>query len=151
MLLGLSNEVYFLGDFWNISLGPRFALFEKIRVLCDLSKIATTSPFGHFWSRCLRQNLLQSLHFNWILIRGYCLLCQSAFGPFERGLLFGRFLTNFPWSPLCTFSENAGFGWPCKNCCNLAFFWAIFEKFSFVPPLHFYRKCGFWVTLQKLP
>ena len=45
---------------------------------------------------------------------------QCAFGPFKRGLLFGRFLRNFPWSPVCTFSENAAFGWPYKNCHTLA-------------------------------
>ena len=28
--------------------------------------------------------------------------------------------------------------------------WTIFEKFLLVPPLHFFRKCGFWVTLLKL-
>ena len=27
--------------------------------------------------------------------------------------------------------------------------WAIFEKFVLVPALHFFRKYGFWVTLQK--
>ena len=32
-----------------------------------------------------------------------------------------------------------------------ASFWTIFEKFYLVPPLHFLRKCGFRVTLQKLP
>ena len=25
------------------------------------------------------------------------------------------------------------------------------KNFSLVPPLHFFRKCGFWVTLRKLP
>ena len=38
MLLGLSNEAYFLGDFLKISLGPPFALFHKMRVLGDLAK-----------------------------------------------------------------------------------------------------------------
>ena len=69
-LLGFLSEGYFSGDFWKISLGPPFALFQKIRVLCDLSKIAITWPFGHFWSRVLRLILLQSLHFRCILIRG---------------------------------------------------------------------------------
>ena len=69
MLLALSNEGYFLGDFSEISLGPPFALFQKMRVLGDLAKIVVTWPFGHFWSRCLRQNILQSLHFKFILIR----------------------------------------------------------------------------------
>ena len=49
-----------------------------------------------------------------------CALPICAFEPFKRRLLFRRFLKNFPWSPLCTFSENASFGWPCKNCHNLA-------------------------------
>ena len=49
--MGLSNEGFFLGDFLKITLGPPFALFQKMRVLGDLAKIAITSPFGHFWSR----------------------------------------------------------------------------------------------------
>ena len=35
---------------------------------------------------------------------------ETAYGFFKRGLPFGQLLKNFPWSPLCTFSENAGFG-----------------------------------------
>ena len=70
VLLGLSNEGYFLGDFWKISLGPPFALFQKMQVLGDLAKIAITWQFGYFWIRCLRQNPFQSLHFKSILIRG---------------------------------------------------------------------------------
>ena len=31
-----------------------------------------------------------------------------------------------------------------------ATFRVIFEKFLLVPLLYFFRKCGFWVTLQKL-
>ena len=110
----------FFGDFWKLILGPPFALFQKMRALCDLSKIAITWPFGHFRRRFLLQHLFQSLHFKRILIKGYCYLRQSAFGPFERRLLFGWFFKNFPWSSLCTFSENAGFRWRCKNCHNLA-------------------------------
>ena len=114
------SEGYFLGDLWKISLGPPFALFLKMRVLGDLGKVAITLPFLHFSSRCLRLNLLQSLYFKCILVWAKCHLRQSAFGPFKRRLLFGRFLKNFFWSPLCTFSENAGFGWPCLNCHNFS-------------------------------
>ena len=56
--MGLLSEGYLLGDFSKISLGPPFALFQKMRVLGDLAKIAITWPFGHFWSRLLHQNLL---------------------------------------------------------------------------------------------
>ena len=35
---------------------------------------------------------------------------KSSFGPFKRGYFFGRFFKNFSWSPLSTFSENAGWG-----------------------------------------
>ena len=68
--MGVSNKGYFLGDFLKISLGPPFALFQKMRVVGDLSKIAITWPFGHFYSRCLRQNLFHSLHYRSIQIRG---------------------------------------------------------------------------------
>ena len=68
--MGLSNEGYFLGDFLKIFLGPPFALFQKMRVMGDLAKIAITWPFGYFWSRCLILNFVQSLHFKSILIRG---------------------------------------------------------------------------------
>ena len=47
VLLSLSNDGYFWGDFLKISLCPPFALFPKMRVLGDLSKIAITWPFGH--------------------------------------------------------------------------------------------------------
>ena len=70
VLMALLSEGYLWGDFWKSSFGPPFALFQKMRVLGDLAKIAITWPFGHFWSRCLRLNLLQSLHFKCILIGG---------------------------------------------------------------------------------
>ena len=111
--------------------GPSFSLFQKMRVLGDLAIIAITCPFGHFWSRCLRLILLQSLQFKCIVIRAKCHLRQSAFGPFKRGLFFGRFLKNFSWSPFCTFLENAGFGWPCQNSHNFFFFFLIFYYYFF--------------------
>ena len=59
--------------FWiflkNFNWSP-FALFQKMRVLGDLAKIAITWQFGYFWSRCLRLNFVQSLHFKSILIKG---------------------------------------------------------------------------------
>ena len=70
VLLGLSNAGYFSGDFWEISLGSPFALFQKMLVLGDLAKIAITWQFGHSLSRCLQQNRAQSLHFKSILITG---------------------------------------------------------------------------------
>ena len=109
-----------MGDFLKVFLGLPFAFFPKMRVLGDLPKIAITWPFGHLWSRCLLLNLFQFLVFKCILIIGYCHLRHSAFWRFQRGHPFGRFLKNFPWSPFCTFSEDAGFGSPCENRNNLA-------------------------------
>ena len=51
VLLGLSNEGFFLGVFFTIFLGSPFALFQKMRLLVDLAKIAITWPFGNFLSR----------------------------------------------------------------------------------------------------
>ena len=58
VIMGLLSEGYLLGDFLKISLGPPFALFQKMWVLGDLAKIAITWLFGHFWRRLLHQNLL---------------------------------------------------------------------------------------------
>ena len=99
----------------NFHWSPLCSFPENV-VLGDLAIIAITCPFGHFWSRCFRQNILQSLHFKCILIGGYCHLRQRALRPFKRELISGQFLKNF----------------------------------SLVPPLHLFRKCGFWVTLQIL-
>ena len=70
MFFGLSNEGFFLGDFWKISFGLPFALVQKMRVLGDLAKIPITSSFGHFWSGCLLLNIVQSLQFKCILVIG---------------------------------------------------------------------------------
>ena len=45
---GLLNKGYFSGDFLKTSLAPPFALFQKLRVLGDLPKIAITWLFGLF-------------------------------------------------------------------------------------------------------
>ena len=50
VLLGFLKEGYFFDNFGKISLGPLFALFQKMRVLGDLAKIAITRPFRNFWS-----------------------------------------------------------------------------------------------------
>ena len=68
--MGLSNEDYFLGDFLKISLGPPFAFFQKMRVLGELAKIALLGRSGTFGAAFFPQNLLQSLPFKCLLIRG---------------------------------------------------------------------------------
>ena len=45
---GLLHKGSFLGDVLNTSLGPPYALFQKMRVLGDLAKIAITWPFGQY-------------------------------------------------------------------------------------------------------
>ena len=64
----LEARATFLGDFGKTSLGLPFALFLKMQVLGDLPKIAITSPFGPYLSRCVRLNLVKSLHFKCMLI-----------------------------------------------------------------------------------
>ena len=68
--MGLLSEGNLLGNFGKISLGPPFALFQKMWVLGDLAKIPITWLFRHFWNRLLHENLLKSLHFKSILIKG---------------------------------------------------------------------------------
>ena len=64
------TKATFWAIFEKFYLGPPFSLFQKMRVLGHLVKIAMTWPFGHFGSRCLPQNLLQSFHYKSILLRG---------------------------------------------------------------------------------
>ena len=91
MLLGLLNEGIFLGDFLNISFGPPFALFQKVRGLGDLAKIVVTWPFGHFWSRGLRQNPFQSLHFKCILLMDNAIGERVLMGLLSEGYLLRDF------------------------------------------------------------
>ena len=90
-----------------------------MRVFGDLAKIAIKWPFGHFWSRFFAQKSCPVCALSAFYLEDNA-ICAAAFRRFKRGLLFRQFLKNFPWSPLCTLSENEGFGWPCKNCHNLA-------------------------------
>ena len=60
----------FWTSFEKFPLAPPFAFFKKMRVLNDLAKIAITWPFGQFWSLGLLQNVLQFMHFKFVLFRG---------------------------------------------------------------------------------
>ena len=115
-----SGRASFWAIFEKFPLVFRLRFFRKCGFLGYVAKIAITWPFGHFWSRWLRGNLFQSLHFRCILIRGLYQLRESAFRPLKRGHLFGRFLKKFLWSPLCTFLENAGFDWSRENGHNFS-------------------------------
>ena len=48
VLLALSSEGYFLGDFLKVSLALPFAFLPKMRVLGDLAKIVVTSSLCTF-------------------------------------------------------------------------------------------------------
>ena len=124
------------GRFLKNFLWSPLCTFSENAGLGDLAKIAITWPFGHFWSRCLHQNVFQSLHFKCMLIKGECHLRESAFGPFKRGLFFGRFLKNFLWSPPCTFLENAGVG----DFAKIAITWSFG---------HFWSRCSHQNLLQS--
>ena len=118
--------------FWVFEGRPLFGWFLKN---FPSSPLCTFSQNGAFGWPCenihnlaigalldphLRQNLSQSLHFKCILNKRWGYLRQCASGPFKRGHLFGRYLKNILWSPLCTFSENAASGRSSENCHDLA-------------------------------
>ena len=66
---------------------------------------------------------------------------QSFFGLFKRGLLFGRFLKNFSWSPLALFQKMRVLG----NLAKFAITWPFGQSWirllrqNLVQSLHF--KC----------
>ena len=147
VLLDLSNEGYFLDDFWKISLGPPFALFQKMRVLGDFAKNEITWPLGQFWSRfCAKifSSLCTLSAYN-LEVNG---ICASACGPFKRALFFGRFWKTTLGPPFALFLQNAVLGWPCKNWHNFVIR-ALLEKlfclkiFSSLRTLSAYRLDGY--------
>ena len=81
-----------MGDFSKISLCPPFSLFQKMRVLGDLSKIAITWAFGQFWSNFFGLKILSTL---WSL-RAYYLednaVCARVLlGLSNEGYVLGDF------------------------------------------------------------
>ena len=106
VLLSLLGESIFLGDFLKSSFGPPFALFQKMRVLNDLAKIAITWPFGHFWSRCLRQKVLQCFHFKCILIRYIYAICTRVLlSLLGESIFLGDFLKSSFGPPFALFQK----------------------------------------------
>ena len=117
VLLGLSNEGYFLDDFC------------KNFPWCPLCIFLGNAAFGWLCKNCLN-----------LAIRA---LLEPLFAPKSSPVFALEVHTSLgimPFAPECF--------WAFQTKATV---WAIFEKFSLVPPLHFFRKCGFWVSLLKLP
>ena len=120
--------------------------FRKCWFWVTLQKIAITWPSGHFWSRCLRQKHFYFLHVKCVLITGLCHLSETTYRFFKRWLPFGRFFKNFPSSPLCTFSENAGLDdlakiaitWPLRH------FWSRLMRQNLVQSLQYK-----WIQIRE--
>ena len=143
MIMPFAQECFWAfqrrSNFWKIfekfSLVPPFFFFQKMRVLNDLAKIPITWPFGNFWSSCLRKNVLPSLHFKCVLLRGKCHLRQCAFGPFKRGLIFGRFLKISLGPPFALFQKMRVLGDLAKIALTWPFgqFWSRFFDTKYSP------------------
>ena len=64
------RQVFFCGLlFAGVSPGRNFAEFQKTRAEGHLGKFAIAGLHGHFGSRGLQQNVVQSWHVKCILIR----------------------------------------------------------------------------------
>ena len=63
---------------------------------------------------------------------------ETTYGFFKPGLLFEQFLKHFPWSPLCTFLENAGLGYLAKIAITWPFghFWSRLMRQNLFQSLH---------------
>ena len=75
------------------------------------AKLAIARNCRHFWSRGLRQNVVQGLPFKRILINARWDLRQGVFGAYEFGLLFKPFSLGPPFeefqkSPILVFLRN---------------------------------------------
>ena len=93
--------------FWPFCLGPSFEEFQEMADFGVFAKLAIAQNCGHFCSRSLRQNVVQWLHFERILINGRWDLRRGVFGGCECGLLFRLFCLGPPFE---TFQKMADFG-----------------------------------------
>ena len=139
VLLGISKEVYFLGDLWKISLGPPFAFFQKMRVLGDVAKIVITWSFGTLWSFFLRQTLLQSLHYKWLHLEDND-VCARVLLAFSSEVYFlGNFWKTFLGLPFVLFLKMQVLGDLSKIAISWLFghFWSWFLGQNIFQSLHF--------------
>ena len=77
--------------FRAFSLGPPFAISQKIADLGLFGRFVITRLHGQLWRRSLQQNVPLWLHFKCILIKGWCDLRQGVFEAGIVGLLFRAF------------------------------------------------------------
>ena len=103
-VLGAREFDLFFGRF---SLGPPYEEFLKMADFGVFAKVDIARKCEHFWSRCLRQNVVQWLHFKRILIRRRWDLRRGILGAREIVLLFGRFCLGPPYEE---FQKMADFG-----------------------------------------
>ena len=84
--------------FWRFSFGPPYAKSQKMGDFSAFANFDVTLLCVHFWSRRLRQNVGQCLHFTRILIKGQCDLRRGVFQALIVGLLFWRFSFGPPYA-----------------------------------------------------
>ena len=122
--------------FGPFSLGPPFEEFQKMADFGVFAKLAIARSVEHFWSRGLRQNVVRSLHFKPILIKGRWDLGRGVLGAREFGLLFGRFSLGPPYEE---FQKMADFGVFAKLAIarSVEHFWSRGLRQNFVRWLHF--------------
>ena len=114
----LKGRATFWAIFEKFLLVPPLHFFRKCGFWVTLQNLPWLGHSGSFGSAFCAKIFSSLITFTAFQLE-YDVICASAVGPFKRGLLFRRFLKNLSWSPLFTFSENAGFGWPCDNYHNL--------------------------------
>ena len=124
--------------FEPFSLGPPFEEFQKMADLGVSAKLAIARNCRQFWSRGLRQNVVQWLHFKSILINRRWDLRRGVFGACEFGLLFEPFSLGPPFEE---FQKMADFGVFAKLAIarNCQQFWSRGLRQNVVQWLHFKR------------
>ena len=93
--------------FEPFSLGPPFEEFQKMADFGVFAKLAIARNCRQFWSRGLRQNVVQWLHFKGIVINIRWDLRRGVFGACKFGLLFEPFSLGPPFKE---FQKMADFG-----------------------------------------
>ena len=81
----------FWAIFEKVPLVPLLPFFKKCGFWMTWLKIAITWPFGHFWSRCLRQNVFQYLHFKCVQLEDNAICASVLLGLSNKGYFSANF------------------------------------------------------------
>ena len=85
------SEGYLLGNFWKISLGPLFALFQKMQVWVSWRKLPKRGHSGTFGAALCAKILSSLCTFSAYWLEDNAICASVLLGLFREGIFLGDF------------------------------------------------------------